>query len=237
MKDASHCHDWPRVFIGYDSSERVAANVLADSIQYHARGPVLIAHVRLSQLSQVFVRPRDPRQSTEFSFSRFLVPWLCGFQGWALFVDVDMLCLGDIFDLWAHKDERFAVQVVKHNHNCKEGTKFKGMPQMPYQRKNWSSLMIFNCARCQALSPDYVNQATGLELHQFRWLADDLIGDIPPEWNVLVGAQPIPENPMMLHFTLGGPWFPDCQAVPESQRWLTAWKAMNQPLRGMATRE
>jgi lipopolysaccharide biosynthesis glycosyltransferase len=238
MADARHSSqslhpDLPRVFIGYDSTERVAANVLADSIQFHASQPVHIAQVRLSQLSRVFVRPRDPKQSTEFSFSRFLVPWLCGFQGWAIFVDCDLLCLGDISNLWVQKDARFAVQVVKHRHNCIESTKFQGMPQLPYQRKNWSSVMLFNCERCQALSPDYVHHASGLELHQFRWLGDDMIGELSPEWNVLVGVQPLPERPMMLHFTLGGPWFSDCQAIPESHRWLAAWTAMNLPLQSM----
>ncbi|CAK6690647.1 glycosyltransferase [Synechococcus sp. CCY9201] len=220
----------PRIFIGYDPREEVAVNVLTDSIQAHASVPVLIAQVRLDQLAGVYTRPRDPKQSTDFSFSRFLVPFLAGYQGWALFIDADMLCLGDIAELWAHRDERYAVQVVKHRHECEEGLKFQGMPQTPYERKNWSSVVLFNCGSCRQLTPERVNTASGLELHQFRWLDDDTIGTIPPEWNVLVGVQAIPPQPKVLHYTLGGPWFDDCLSMPESDRWLAAHSAMNRPL-------
>ncbi len=220
----------PRVFIGYDPRERVAVNVLADSIQESSSVPVLIGQVRQEQLLGVYERPHHSKQSTAFSFSRFLVPWLNGFQGWALFIDADMLCLGDVAELWALRDERFAVQVVKHQHVCDEGVKFQGMPQTPYARKNWSSVMLFNCSRCTALTPDFVNTATGLELHQFRWLADEAIGELPPEWNVLVGVQPLPQTPKVLHYTLGGPWFDDCLEMAESGRWNDARSAMNDPI-------
>ncbi|WP_143593515.1 glycosyltransferase [Synechococcus sp. 1G10] len=219
-----------RVFIGYDRREEVAVNVLTASFQAHASIPVQIGQVRLDQLRGVYTRERDPNQSTDFSFSRFLVPWLAGYQGWALFIDADMLCLGDIAELWALRDESMAVQVVKHQHECEEGLKFQGMPQTPYGRKNWSSVVLFNCERCTALTPEFVNTATGLELHQFRWLADREIGELPPEWNVLVGVQPIPAAAKVLHYTLGGPWFDDCLDMPESQRWLEAREAMNRPL-------
>jgi hypothetical protein len=220
----------PRVFIGFDPRERVAVNVLADSLQTHSSGPLLIGQVRLDQLAGVHSRERHPCQSTEFSFTRFLVPWLAGFQGWALFIDADMLCLADIAELWALRDQRFAVQVVKHHHACAVGTKFQGMPQTPYGRKNWSSVMLFNCARCTALTPDVVNTVSGLGLHQFQWLPDELIGALPPEWNVLVGVQPLPAAPKILHYTLGGPWFDDCLAMPASDRWLEACAAMTTPL-------
>ncbi len=220
----------PRVFIGYDHRERVAINVLADSIQAHSSVPVLIGQVRLDQLRGVYSRARDPRQSTDFSFSRFLVPWLADYRGWALFVDADMVCLGDIAELWAQREERYAVQVVKHEHICEAGLKFQGMPQTPYGRKNWSSVMLFNCARCRALTPERVNTASGLELHQFHWLPDGAIGGLPAAWNVLVGVQPLPPEPKILHYTLGGPWFDDCRAMAESDRWLQARAAMNQPL-------
>jgi lipopolysaccharide biosynthesis glycosyltransferase len=230
MSHPSFGREWPRVFIGYDPRETVAVNVLADSFQARSSLPVLIGQVRLDQLRGVYTRPRDPKQSTDFSFSRFLVPWLAAYQGWALFIDADMLCLGDIAELWALRDERYAVQVVKHRHECEEGVKFQGMPQTPYGRKNWSSVVLFNCARCAALTPEFVNTASGLELHQFRWLEDEEIGELPPEWNVLVGVQPVPAEPKVLHYTLGGPWFDDCLDMPESDRWLEAREAMNHPL-------
>lgn len=230
MSSELHGAEPARVFIGYDPREEVAVNVLTDSFQAHASIPVLIGQVRLDQLKGIYTRDRDPKQSTDFSFSRFLVPWLAGYRGWALFIDADMLCLGDIAELWALRDERFAVQLVKHRHECEQGLKFQGMPQTPYGRKNWSSVMLFNCSRCTTLTPDYVNRASGLDLHQFRWLADEAIGELPPEWNVLVGVQPVPAEPKVLHYTLGGPWFDDCLDMPESERWLQARAAMNRPL-------
>ena len=204
--------------------------MLADSFQARSSLPLLIGQVRLDQLVGVYQRERDPRQSTDFSFSRFLVPWLAGYQGWALFIDADMLCLADLAELWALRDARYAVQLVKHQHVCAEGVKFQGMPQTPYGRKNWSSVMLFNCARCTALTPAFVNTASGLELHQFHWLADEQIGALPPEWNVLVGVQPLPAAPKVLHYTLGGPWFDDCLTMPSSDQWLAARSAMNEPL-------
>jgi len=219
-----------KVFIGFDSREDVAVNVLTDSIQARSSKPVQIGQVRLTQLEGVYRRSKHPLQSTEFSFSRFLVPWICGYQGWAIFMDADMLCQGDITELWDLRDERYAVQVVQHNHHCSSGLKFQGMPQSPYRRKNWSSVMLFNCARCKALSPHYVNSASGLELHQFTWTKTEEIGALPPQWNVLVGVQEVPADARLLHYTLGGPWFDDCRSVPRSELWETARQALNHPL-------
>lgn len=176
-----------RIFVGWDSKESIAASVLTHSIQRRSSKPVSIAEVRLEQLKDVFTRERHPLQSTEFSFSRFLVPSLCDFEGWALFMDSDMLCQDDIAKLWDLRDDDYAVQVVQHDYQPTEITKFLNQPQTPYQKKNWSSVMLFNNARCKALTPEYVNTATGLELHQFKWLGDDrLIGALPEEWNHLV---------------------------------------------------
>ena len=197
-----------RVFIGYDAAEEVAFSVLSYSIHRHASRPVAIAPVKLGELRGVYDRTPDPLQSTEFSFSRFLTPWLAGYQGWALFMDCDMLMRRDIAELWALRDERYAVQVVKHQHVPKEDVKFRSRPQTKYEKKNWSSVMLMNCARCAALTPDYVNRASGLELHQFKWLeSDDRIGALPPEWNHLVGYDPPRPDAALAHFTIGGPWF------------------------------
>src|SRR6185503_17813923 len=155
-------------------------------------------------LASVFRRESNPLQSTQFSFSRFLVPFLCGYEGWALFTDCDMLVLDDIAKLWALRDERYAVQVVKHVHVPKEDVKFLGAVQTRYEKKNWSSVMLMNCAKCTALTPDYVNNASGLELHQFKWLAGDhLIGELPPRWNHLVGFDPPRPDAGLVHFTTG----------------------------------
>jgi len=127
--------------------------------------PLMIKGLRDSGL---MTRPLQPNQSTEFSFSRFLVPYLMNYQGWALFVDNDVVMLEDIAELWALRDDDFAVMCVKHNHVPEEGTKFLGEAQTQYEKKNWSSVMLINCSKCTALTPDYVNSASGLELHRFH---------------------------------------------------------------------
>jgi hypothetical protein len=210
-----------RVFIGYDSREVVAWNVLAHSIQARASQPVAIAPVMLSQLGGTFRREANPLQSTEFSFSRFLVPWMCDYQGWAVFTDCDMLVMDDIARLWALRDERYAVQVVKHDYVPREEVKFLGAVQTKYAKKNWSSVMLMNAARCRALTPEYVNTASGLELHQFKWLGDDaLIGELPSEWNHLVGTYPPRPGVSLAHYTIGGPWFDEYRDCEYSREWF-----------------
>ncbi len=199
-----------RIFIGYDRREAVSFHVLSHSIHARASRPVSIAPLALTQLDGLMWRERNPLQSTDFSFSRFLVPYLCGFEGWALFMDCDMLMLDDVASLWDLRDDACAVMCVQHNHVPVEDVKFLGTVQTRYEKKNWSSFMLFNCARCTALTPDYVNSATGLDLHRFRWLGDDsLIGEIPHRWNHLVDYDPpVPVGELSnLHYTIGGPYF------------------------------
>jgi hypothetical protein len=215
-----------RVFIGYDPREAVALSVLAHSIHARASEPVSITPLMLSQLKGVLTRERHPLQSTDFSFSRFLTPHLSGYAGWSVFMDCDMLMLDDIANLWQLRDERYAVMVVKHNHVPAETRKFLGEPQSKYEKKNWSSVMLFNNARCAALSPDYVNRATGLELHQFKWLPEEgLIGALPRRWNHLVGYDPRGEA-SLVHYTLGGPYFPDFRDCEYAEHWFRERDAM-----------
>ena len=210
-----------RVFIGYEQREAAAFSVLEHSIQRRASQPVAIAAVMLDQLKSVYKREKNALQSTEFSFSRFLVPWMCDYQGWAVFMDCDQLVLDDIAKLWALRDERYAVQVVKHNHVPKEEVKFLGAKQTKYEKKNWSSVMLINCARCRALTPEFVNTATGLELHQFKWLESDaLIGEIPSRWNHLVGYDAPRHDAALVHYTIGGPYFSEYQDCEYSREWF-----------------
>ena len=200
------------IFVGVDPRERAATNVLVDSLVQHSNTPLAITPLITPQLEAqgLYWRPRDPKQSTAFSFSRFLVPYLMGYQGWAIFMDCDMLSRSDIAELWALRDEQFAVQCVQHEHVPGETVKFLGETQSAYPKKNWSSLMLLNCNRCTALTPHYVNNATGLELHRFHWLnGDHEIGAIPEGWNHLVAVQDPAkaEDAPLLHWTLGGPWF------------------------------
>lgn len=218
-----------RIFIGYDSREAVAFNVLSHSIHARASEPVEIAPLMLSQLQNVFKREAHPLQSTEFSFSRFLVPHLSQYKGWSLFCDCDMLMLDDLANLWDLRDETYAVQVVKHEHNPKETKKFLNNPQSRYEKKNWSSVILFNNAKCMALTPAYVNTATGLELHQFKWLDDDsLIGKLPHRWNHLVDYDPTipPDEVSLIHFTEGGPYFDDYKECSYADLWFAERKRM-----------
>jgi hypothetical protein len=215
------------VYIGYDPREAVAFSVLAYSIQRHASEPVLIAPLMLTQLKGTLTRDRHPLQSTDFSFSRFLTPYLSGYEGWSVFMDCDMLMLDDIANLWKLRDERYAVMVVKHHHVPRETVKFLGAPQTRYERKNWSSVMLFNNPKCRALTPDYVNRAPGLELHQFRWLADDdLIGALPDRWNHLVGYNPPRRDAALAHFTLGGPYYDEYRGCEYAREWFAERDAM-----------
>ena len=216
-----------RVFIGFDRREVAAYNVLAHSIQARASQPVAIAPIMLSQLHDIFQRERHPLQSTDFSFSRFLTPFLSGFEGWSIFMDCDMLLQADIAQLWALRDERYAVMVVKHEHTPTETRKFLNEPQSAYAKKNWSSVMLFNNAKCQTLTPAYVNTATGLELHQFKWLDhDELIGALPPQWNHLVGYDKPRSDAALVHYTLGGPYFAEYAQCEYAKEWLRERYAM-----------
>jgi len=212
-----------RIFIGYDPREAVAFNVLSHSIHTRASEPVDIAPLMLSQLKKIFTRESHPLQSTEFSFSRFLVPYLSNFEGWSMFCDCDMLMLDDIANLWELRDDKFAVHVVKHEHTPEHATKFLDKPQSRYEKKNWSSVILFNNAKCTALTPDYVNTATGLQLHKFIWLGDDsLLGEIPHRWNHIVDYDPtLPQEDLsLIHFTEGGPYFEDYKTCGYADLWF-----------------
>ena len=218
------------VFIGYDSKEKVAYNVLSHSIIQNSTKPVAITPIALNNLKDDFVRERNNISSTEFSFSRFMIPHLMNYQGWALFMDCDMLMFEDIAELWRLRDDRFAVQVCKHDYIPKDEKKFLGQVQTKYEKKNWSSFMLLNCKKCTTLTPDYVNKASGLELHQYKWLeSEDLIGDIPLEWNWLVGEYEHKEDVKNVHFTEGGPWFDDYKNCDYSKDWFANYKESNEP--------
>ncbi len=215
------------LYIGYDGRETVACSVLAHSIHARASCPVSVTPIMLSQLRGLFQRERHVLQSTDFSFSRFLTPHLSGYAGWSLFMDCDMLMLDDVAKLWALRDERYAVMVIKHEHVPKEQRKFLNEPQTGYKKKNWSSVMLFNNARCRALTPEFVNTATGLELHQFKWLEnDELIGALPSRWNHLVGYDAPRSDAALVHYTLGGPYFAEYRDCEYAQEWFAERDAM-----------
>ena len=208
------------VFIGYDTKEKVAFNVLSYSILKNSTKPVSITPIYLENIKDDFIRERNNLSSTEFSFSRFIVPHLMNYQGWALFMDCDMLMTADINELWRLRDDSYAVQVCKHDYEPKHNEKFLGQVQTKYEKKNWSSFMLLNCKKCTTLTPDYIMKASGLELHQFKWLeSEDLIGDLPLEWNWLAGEYEDKLDVKCVHYTEGGPWFTEYVNCNYSEEW------------------
>jgi len=221
-----------RVFVGYDNRIPVAFQTLVHSITQRSSLPVAVCPINLTNIKSIFNREMIGIQSTEFSFSRFLTPYLSGYEGWSIFMDNDIILLDDIAKLWALRDDKYAVMCVKHDHTPSEKKKFMGAVQTSYEKKNWSSVMLFNNAKCKALTTDYVNKASGLELHQFKWLGDDgLIGGLPLEWNYLAAYTDNHEgkiaNPALVHYTIGGPFYPEFKDTEFSQEWFAEYAAAN----------
>jgi len=207
-----------RIFIGYDPVEAGTIYPLIHSIHSRSSMPVSITPVSLKNLEGILTRDRHPMQSNEFAFSRWLVPWMCDFKGHAIFMDCDMLVLDDIAKLWARRNDQ-AVQVVHHKHVPQEEVKYLGNAQTKYERKNWSSVMLFNNSKCRMLTPDYINEADGLFLHQLRWLPDSEIGYLPKEWNHLVDYDKYNKDAKLIHYTTGGPYFKEYKNCDYHQEW------------------
>ncbi|MBI2382924.1 MAG: glycosyltransferase [Gammaproteobacteria bacterium] len=214
------------VFVGWDSREDIAWQVCRHSLQRRTHGSVNITPLKQQELRAkgIYTRERDPLASTEFTYTRFLIPYLMDYQGWALFCDCDVLWRADVQDLFALADERCALMCVHHDHRPREETKMDGRTQTLYPRKNWSSLVLYNCGHAanRILTPDLVNSQTGAFLHRFQWLQDEQIGSLPETWNWLEGWSRMPESgpPKVIHYTRGGPWFPNWQNVQFADLWI-----------------
>ena len=206
------------IWIGYDPQFSDNLSVQLESIRQHS-SDYSIKILNLAELGHILTRPRDTKQSTDSAFTRWLIPYLSNYTGWHLYMDSDMMVRKDLNQLWKLKDPTKSVMVVKHPNIDQVEVKFNNKQQSNYNRKNWSSLMLFNSERCSKLTPDYVNQATGLDLHQFVWTNDELIGDLPKEWNHLVGVDQPNSDVAIVHWTLGGPWFDDYKNVEYSKEW------------------
>lgn len=224
-----------RVFIGYDSREPVAYHVAAHTVLTTASGPVAIMPLVQSQLrtAGLYTRERGNTEATEFSMTRFLVPYLSGYEGVSVFMDCDVVVRGDVVglvrDLMAQPASSTAVWVAQHDYVPKASVKMDGQTQTTYPRKNWSSVMVFANVRCHMLTPTYVNEASGLELHRFLWLQDPQIGSLPLEWNWLVEEYPHHDRAKILHYTNGGPWFAEHQDCDHASDWLDAYDALRSP--------
>ncbi len=226
-----------KVFVGYDSKEAPAFHVAAHSLLAHASRPVSITPLMQPALRSagLYTRERKPNEATEFSMTRFLVPHLSDYQGYSLFLDCDVLVQADIWDLLLFTliNPGKAVYCCQHDYIPKALTKFDGHEQTKYPRKNWSSVMLFDNAKCKALTPEYVNSATGLELHRMHWTTDDKIGGMPLAWNWLVGEYDRNPGAKILHYTNGTPCFLDYAMGDHAAEWWDAYRAMLGPARAV----
>jgi len=211
------------IFIGYDSREKIAFHVLSQSIIENSTIPVTITPINLKNIKNFYNRPKAKKHSTEFSISRFLTPYLSNYKGYSLYLDCDFIVLEDVAKLvkLVSRNKKKSLWCVKHkDYIPKDKIKFLREKQIPYAKKNWSSFMIFNNAKCKILTPRLVKKATGLYLHQFKWTKDKLIGSLPKNWNILVGEQKIPRKINALHYTLGGPYFKKHSRCQGSKYWF-----------------
>jgi lipopolysaccharide biosynthesis glycosyltransferase len=213
-----------KIFVGYDIREDIAYQVCEYSIHKHqANAEVLALKQRELRDSGIYTRAVDPLSSTEFTFTRFFVPYLADYKGWAVFVDCDVVFVDDVKKLFDQADDQYAVMVVKHDYTPKESIKMDGCKQLPYPRKNWSSMILWNCGHPsnRQITPEIVNSQTGQYLHRFQWLDDSEIGELDPEWNWLAGWYQEPRDgvPKVIHYTEGGPWFKEYRRCNYHKIW------------------
>jgi hypothetical protein len=221
-----------RIFIGFDPVESVAWHTMAHSILARSSVPVALVPINIANLKGIYTRTRDPKQSNEFSYTRFLVPYLSGYEGYAAFFDCDQLIRTDVAELFkvAAADPSKAVHVVQHDYEPKDEIKFLNTVQYRYPRKNWSSVVLWNCAHPanRRITADYVNTASPMELHRFQWLEDHQIGALDVRWNWLVGeyAEP-PVDVRNVHWTIGGPYFHEYRNADFAEEWFAEFDRMS----------
>ena len=214
------------IYIGYDTREDIAYQVCKYSLNKKSVD-IKVHPLKLSNLRdrELYSREEDKLASTEFTFSRFLVPELNQFKGWALFCDCDVLFMEDVNNLFALADERYALMCVHHDYKPSESLKMDGKQQFIFPRKNWSSVVLWNCGHesNKKINRELINNpdTTGKYLHRFSWLKDEEIGSIPHHWNWLAGwyEEPKDGNPKAIHYTEGGPWFENYRFCEYHQIW------------------
>ncbi|PPR48009.1 MAG: hypothetical protein CFH19_00098 [Alphaproteobacteria bacterium MarineAlpha5_Bin9] len=216
----------PSFFIGYDPKEDIAYRVCKQSLIKNSSLEINVMALKLYELISrgFYKRSIDPLASTEFTYSRFFVPFLMDYNGWAVFCDCDFLFFQDVEKLFKELSNDKAIYCVKHEYTPKEKHKMDGKTQTIYPRKNWSSFIVFNCSHPsnKKLNIEELNSQTGSYLHQFKWLDDSEIGSLDEKWNWLEGwtSQHNKGKPYAVHYTRGGPWFTEWQDVEYAQEWI-----------------
>ena len=207
------------IFIGYDPREAIAYHTCVNSIVRHASKPVAIVPLALNLFEDYTETHTDG--SNQFIYSRFLVPHLMNYTGHAIFIDGDMIVRGDIVELWNLQDPDKDVQVVKHDYKTRMPVKYLGANNEDYHKKNWSSVILWNCSSFsnRKLTPEFVQQSTGSELHRFSWIKDSCIGELPREWNWLPDEYGPNPDARLLHYTLGAPCFHEFATTPQGDEW------------------
>lgn len=223
-----------RLFVGYDPKESIAYHVFCQSVIERSCSPVQFIPLHLKGLKR-FYEETHTDGSNAFIYSRFLIPFLCDFKGWAIWADGDMVCLEDITELWKLRDTSKAVQVVKHEYKTRHLRKYVGTEMesdnLDYPSKNHSSLMLINCGHYgwRQITPDAVEKMTGPELHRFTFLKSKHIGELPLKWNWL--SQEYGERKSSLvHFTIGTPCFPHYKDTEMSEEWHNSYKSTIYPI-------
>lgn len=208
-----------KLYVGFDPKEAIAYHVFIQSVINNSSAPIQITPLALSLLDEFKETHND--RSNDFIYSRFLTPYLNNFEGWAIFADGDMICNTDIKELIDLADPDKAVSVVKHNYKTKFKKKYLGNINEDYPRKNWSSVILWNCShpKHKILTPSFVAQQTGKFLHRFSWLEDNDIGELPIEWNWLAIEYEANPNAKLIHYTLGTPCFKDFKDTDMSDLW------------------
>lgn len=226
--------DTIRLIIGWDEREAVGGHVFLQSVIDRCSMPVEATILTPKLLKEMGIGTDG---TNAFTKARFLTPYLCGFQGNAIFADgADMLCVGDLADLWNLMDGRSAVQVVKHDYTPRNKKKYVGTDMEadnePYPRKQWSSLVLWWCSYAghRQLTPSFIDGQTGKFLHRFSWIPDERIGDLPKEWNWLVDEDNQAPTAKIVHYTNGLPGFRHYDGVQYSDKWKQTWAEMNEGL-------
>lgn len=216
-----------RLMVGFDQRESVAFHTFVQSVIDVTSVPVSVTPLVLSALPGYSETHTDG--SNTFIYSRFLTPHLANYSGWAIFADGDMICRDDLKKLWDLRDDNYAVMVVKHDYQTKAHKKYLGNKNENYPKKNWSSVILWNCghAKNRQLTPEFVMSKNGKFLHRFSWLEEAEIGEIPAEWNWLTTEYPDNYQAKLLHYTLGTPCFKDYRSSAMSDVWWAAFNRVN----------